>query len=134
MARILVIDDESSIRTLLHTVLKRKGHEVFLSDSGQHGIDVFARTRPLVTILDLKMPDMNGIETLKHLRMIDPQATVIILTGTGTEAARAQVQALGVTDFLMKGFSLFELGEALRRALRQANPTESPSNITSAQR
>jgi DNA-binding response OmpR family regulator len=55
MSRILVIDDEDSVRKPLKTVLTRKGHDVLLADGGQKGIDVFGRMRPLVTILDLHM-------------------------------------------------------------------------------
>jgi DNA-binding response OmpR family regulator len=117
MARILVIDDEESIRKLLHTVLKRKGHEVFLADSGQKGINMFERTRPLISILDLHLPDVNGLEVLSRLRAIDPQACVIMMTGFATEEAEAKALALGADDFLQKGFSLFELGEALRRVM-----------------
>ncbi|MBC7839588.1 MAG: response regulator [Nitrospiraceae bacterium] len=117
MARMLVIDDEESIRKLLSTVLKRKGHEVFLADSGQKGINMFERTHPLVTILDLRLPDVNGIEVLSRLRAIDPQACVIMMTGFATGEAEAKALALGADDFLQKGFSLFELGEALRRAM-----------------
>lgn len=114
---ILVIDDEASIRNLMHNVLKRKGHEVFLADSGQNGIDIFERTRPLITILDLHMPDLNGLEVLSRLRAIDPKACVIILTGVGTKEEEAKALTLRADDFLKKGFSLFELGEALRRAM-----------------
>ena len=117
MASMLVIDDEDSIRTLLHTVLKRKGHEVFLADGGQKGINMFERTRPLITILDLHLPDVNGIEVLSRLRAIDPQACVIMMTGYGTEEAKTMALKLGADDFLKKGFSLFELGEALRRVM-----------------
>ena len=117
MARMLVIDDEESIQKLLSTVLKRKGHEVFLADSGQKGIHIFERTRPLITILDLSMPDLNGIEVLSRLRAIDPRACVIIMTGYGTEEEKAKALALGADAFLKKGFSLFEFGEALRLAM-----------------
>ena len=77
MARMLVIDDEGSIRKLLYTVLKRKGHEVFVAENGQKGIDIFGRTRPLITILDLHMPGHDGMEVLNRLRAIDPKACVI---------------------------------------------------------
>jgi DNA-binding response OmpR family regulator len=117
MARMLVIDDEESIRKVLYTVLKRKGHEVFVVENGQKGIDIFGRTRPLITILDFHLLDLNGLEVLHRLRAIDPDACVIILTGQGTEEEEAKAFTLGATDFLRKGFSLFELGEALRRTM-----------------
>ncbi len=119
MARILVVDDEETIRDLLHTVLRRLGHEVLLADRGQQGIEVFRRERPQITILDLSMPDLNGIAVLKEVRTVDPQASVIILTGTGTEALERQARELGVSDFLAKGFSLHALGQALKRVLSQ---------------
>lgn len=113
---ILVIDDEVSIRNLLHTVLKRKGYEVFLADSGQKGVDMFERIHPPITILDLYMQDLNGLDVLSHIRAIDPKAFVIMLTGVGTKEAETKALTLGADVFLRKGFSLFELGEALRGA------------------
>jgi DNA-binding response OmpR family regulator len=115
MSRILVIDDEDSIRKLLKTVLTRKGHDVLLAEGGQTGIDVFERTRPLVTILDLHMPDVNGLEVLARLRAIGLHAGVIILTGYPTDEQLALARTLGTNEFLTKGFSLFALGEALKR-------------------
>jgi DNA-binding NtrC family response regulator len=127
MARILVVDDEQSIRDLLDTILRRRGHDVLLADHGQKALELFQRERPHVVILDLHMPGMNGIAALKQLRTIDAQTPVIILTGVGTEAMEQQARTLGVTDFLQKGFSLHALGSALDRALKQANPATSSS-------
>ncbi len=117
MSRILVIDDEESIRGLLRTVLTRKGHKVFLADGGRKGIALFERICPAVAIVDLRMPDLSGPDVVRSLRAFDPQACIIVLTGFGTSETEAQARALGVKDFLKKGFSLFELGEALRRVL-----------------
>ncbi len=127
MARILVVDDEQSIRDLLDTILRRRGHEVLLADQGQKALELFQRERPHVVILDLHMPGMNGIVALKQFRTIDAQTPVIILTGVGTEAMEQQARTLGVTDFLQKGFSLHALGSALDRALKHANPATSSS-------
>lgn len=119
MARILAVDDDAKIRDLLGTLLRRKGHQVLTADHGQRGVDLFRRERPDITILDIEMPNMNGIEVLRQIRQIDPQAPVIILTGAGTEAFEKQARELGVTDFLAKGFSLHELGDALKRVMNQ---------------
>jgi DNA-binding response OmpR family regulator len=102
---------------VLYTVLKRKGHEVFVAENGQKGIDIFGRTRPLITLLDFHLLDLNGLEVLHRLRAIDSKACVIILTGQGTEEEEAKAFTLGATDFLRKGFSLIELGEVLRRTM-----------------
>jgi DNA-binding response OmpR family regulator len=63
-----VVNDETSLLTLRHTVLERTGHAVVLADSGQKGIDMFARTRPFITILDLHLLDLNGLEVLSRLQ------------------------------------------------------------------
>ncbi|MGH7206264.1 MAG: response regulator [Nitrospiraceae bacterium] len=125
MARILALDDDAKIRDLLNTLLRRKGHQVLTADHGQKGIDVFRQERPDITILDIEMPNMNGIEVLRQIRQIDPQAPVIILTGAGTEAFEKQARELGVTHFLAKGFSLHELGDALNRILNRPGKTAS---------
>lgn len=127
MARMLIIDNEENLRRILQTVLTRKGHEVFLAENGEKGINVFERIRPSITLLDMRMPDMGGLEVLSHLRSIDHQAYVILLTGGG--ATEAEIQALSLTadDFLQKGFSFFELGETLRRALARMALRSLPS-------
>lgn len=128
MARILVVDDEPMMLSLLRTILTRLGHEVLMASGGQQAVELFRRDRPQVTILDLNLPDLNGIEVLRQIHEADPQASVIILTGAGTEAMEKQARELGVTDFLQKGFSLHGLGEALRRVMKQQNQTAAPTS------
>lgn len=117
MANILAVDDDAKIRDLLHIMLSRKGHTVLTASDGPKGIEVFRRERPQVTILDFEMPDMDGLAVLKEIRAIDPKAPVIMLTGAGTAEREIQARQLGVTDFLAKGFSLHELGTALKLVL-----------------
>jgi len=122
MAKILVIDDEESIRSLLDTILRRKGYDVVLADSGQKGLEVFSRERPDVIVLDLKMPGMDGLTVLQQVRSLAPTQPVIVLTGAGTPEAEQQVRALGVTEFVEKEFSLHHLGDALKRLLMHTTP------------
>src|SRR5687767_4141906 len=77
MPRILVGDDEESIRTLRDTVLTRKRHEVILADGGHKGLELFHAKRPQLTILHLLMPDLTGIDVLQSIRAQDEQAQVI---------------------------------------------------------
>jgi len=117
--RILVVDDEASIRELLSRQLMRQGRKVLVAHDGRTAIEMFRRERPQITILDLNMPDMDGIAVLKEVRTVDPQASVIMLTGSGTEALERQARELGATDFLAKGFSLHGLGQALKQVMNQ---------------
>src|SRR5437868_1219711 len=115
MASILVVDDEASVLKLFEAILTRLGHDVVTASSGRTGIEAYRRHRPMATILDLNLPDMNGIEVLTEIKTLDPHAPVLIWTGARTEAWEQQARQQGVTEFLVKGFSLHELGAALTR-------------------
>jgi len=122
MAKILVIDDEQGIRHLLDTLLRRKGYDVVLADGGQKGLELFRRERPDVVVLDLKMPEMDGLTVLRQIHSLDPKKPIIILTGARTPEVEQQVRALGVREFVEKEFSLHRLGDALKRLLK--TPTQ----------
>ena len=117
MATVLVIDDQEGIRNLLDTLLSRKGYEVVLASNGKKGLELFHRKRPDVVVLDLKMPQMDGLTVLQQVRQLNPTQPVVILTGAGTAEAEQQVRALGVTEYVEKEFSLHRLGDALKRLL-----------------
>jgi DNA-binding NtrC family response regulator len=123
MSKILVIDDEQGIRNLLDTLLSRKGYEVVLASNGQKGLELCRRERPDVVVLDLNMPEMNGLTVLQQVRQLNPAQPVVILTGAGTAEAAQQVRALGVTEFVEKEFSMHRLGDSLKRLLNSAGAT-----------
>ncbi len=124
MATILVIDDERLLCDLLQEMLRRHGHEVFTAYSGRDGIALHKERRPHFTLLDLHLPDMNGIEALTRIRENDPTAAVMILTGAASDKLERQAQELGVTDFLIKGLSPEVLMSAVTRAVQPHAPSE----------
>ena len=124
MATILVIDDERMVCDLLRAVLSRYGHEVITAFDGQNGLVLFEQHRPRFTLLDLRMPGMDGIEVLTRIRALDPKASVIVLTGTGSADLENQARQMGVTDFLSKGLSLEVLVGTMERVMQQ--PVKSP--------
>jgi CheY-like chemotaxis protein len=113
--KILVVDDEDNIRTLIQAMLKHEGRHVALAAKGKDAITMFKKERPHLTILDIDMPDIDGITVLREIRTIDPQAKVMIFTGGESPSVEREARALGVTDFLRKGFALPPLGELLSR-------------------
>ncbi len=129
MSTILVVDDERLICDLLRAVLGRHGHEVLTASNGREGLELFKKHRPRFTLLDLRMPEMNGIEVLKQIRAIDPHAAVMILTAWGSDALEQQARQLGVMDFLSKGLSLDVLVGAMERALQQPAKTTAPAQV-----
>jgi DNA-binding response OmpR family regulator len=123
MATILVIDDERLLCDLLQDMLRRHGHEVFTAYSGSAGIALHKERRPHFTLLDLHLPDMNGIEVLTRIREGDPHAAVMILTGAASDKLERQAQELGVTDFLIKGLPPEVLLSAVTRAVQSQTPS-----------
>ena len=109
--KILVVDDEENIRTLVQTMLKQEGRHVVLAALGKDAIAMFQKERPNLTILDIDMPDIDGITVLRQIRAINPQAKVMVFTGGDSPTVESQARALGVTDFLQKGLALPSLAE-----------------------
>jgi CheY-like chemotaxis protein len=115
MISILIIDDDLMNCDLLTTVFTRHGYRVISATSAREGLELFRRYAPRVTLVDLRMPEMDGLTALKEIRAIDPHAPVIILGGGATELQENQARTLRVTDFIRKGLSLDVLVEAVHR-------------------
>ena len=120
MSTLLVIDDDRLHCDLLEVALARQGYQVSTATSGRAGVALFRQLRPLVTLIDLRMPEMDGLAVLKEIRTHDPCAGVIILGGGVTEEQENQARELRVTDFLRKGLSLDVLIGAVHRVAQQA--------------
>ncbi len=119
MAKILVIENSRNTLELLETVLFNMGHEVVLAEGGRKGLDLFRQERPQVAILDLLMPDVEGVTVLKEIRTLDAETPVIILTGFATLERQNKARELGAAGFLQEGFSVHTLGATLDRVLKQ---------------
>ena len=115
MAKILIIDDEPDFRTFTDMVLKRLGYDVSLADNGWSGLELYRREHPDIILLDLKMPEMDGIEVLKQIRTVDRKQPVIVLTGDRSPQTERQVRALGVSEFLVKDSSSRLLEDTVKR-------------------
>jgi CheY-like chemotaxis protein len=102
MATILLADDEVNFCNLLKAVLSYHGHEVSTAHNGRDALALFRQHRPQITLLDLRMPEMDGLDVLRQIRMTDPRAVVMILTAGGTDKQEQQARQYGVTDFLNK--------------------------------
>jgi DNA-binding NtrC family response regulator len=114
--RALVVDDERSIRLLMEKELPRAGYMVTCAGSGEEALEQL-RTREFdVILLDLKMPGIGGMETLRRIRDFGTSAEVVILTGHPDVDSAIQAMKLGAYDYLTKPFKLVELEEVLRRA------------------
>ena len=120
MPKVLVIDDEPDILTLVDIVLRHQGYEVVLANNSRKGLELYRHEHPDVIVLDLRMPEMDGIAVLKQIRSVDLKQPVVVLTGDTAPDTERQVRALGVSEFIVKGSSLHFLGETLKRLLNVA--------------
>ena len=126
MPKVLVIDDEPNVLTLVDILLRRQGYDVMLANNSGKGLELYRHEHPDVIVLDLKMPEIDGIAVLKQIRSVDLKQPVVVLTGDTAPDTERQVRALGVSEFLVKGSSLHYLGETLKRLLR----TPAPATLT----
>ncbi|MCJ7664972.1 MAG: sigma-54 dependent transcriptional regulator [Desulfobacterales bacterium] len=116
---ILVVDDEPSMRTTLSILLKREGYHVSLASSGVAAITMLAPGEYDMILTDLKMEGVDGIELLRHIRAVDPQAEVLIFTAYGTIASAVEAMKLGAYDYIGKPFDEEELLLKIARALER---------------
>jgi two-component system, OmpR family, KDP operon response regulator KdpE len=125
VARVLAVDDEPQILTALGRSLSRVGHEVLVARTGEEAIAAAAAASPDVILLDLKLPDLDGIEVIRRLRAWSA-VPIVLLSGTGSERARVLALDAGADDFVDKPFSMEELrarlGAVLRRTMVVAAP------------
>jgi DNA-binding NtrC family response regulator len=129
MAKVLVIDDAPNVRTLLAMLLRQQGYDVILADNGWKGLQLYRQKHPDVILLDLNMPELDGVTVLKQIRSVDLKQPVIIFTGDSTPATVRQVRALGVSEFIVKGFSMNLLVDTLKRLLKPSTLVISSSVV-----
>jgi two-component system nitrogen regulation response regulator NtrX len=118
MARILVVDDEEGIRKILKQVLEYEGHQVSVAGGGGEGLGVFQEFRPDLTLLDVKMARMDGLEVLDRIRENDPVAVVVMISGHGTIETAVEATRRGAYDFLEKPLDTDRLLVTIRNGLQ----------------
>jgi len=112
---ILIVDDEEAQRSLLAGFLKKKDYTVTTAASGKEAIEKNETTGFDLAILDLKMPEIDGIETMVKMKEIDPETYFIILTGYGTVESAVEAMKLGAHDYISKPINLDELEMMIER-------------------
>ena len=125
MSKVLIVDDEPAILTVLERVLETDGHEVITADTGAKAVDLAVTGAPDLVILDLRLPDIDGIELTKVLRRW-LQVPILILSGFNEEARKVEALDSGADDYLQKPFGLAELRARLRALQRRTAENTDP--------
>lgn len=117
--RILFIDDDPDVLRTLGDYFERLGHTVYRAESGKEGIGIWEREKPDVTVLDLFMPEMNGLEVLEVLKQ--KRAIVIMLTAFGEIESAVDAMRLGAENFLTKPIEMTHLAQAVDKAAEKGH-------------
>jgi DNA-binding response OmpR family regulator len=125
--RVLVVEDDSAIRQGIVDALKFKGYEVYEAKTGSAGLEMAVRSDCELVLLDLILPERDGLEILREVRATRPALPVIILTAKGDENDRVQGLQLGADDYVVKPFSVKELLARVEAVLRRS--AERPSDL-----
>lgn len=118
---ILVIDDEDAVRQSLADYLEDLGYRILTAENGRAGVELFERERADLVLVDLRMPEMDGLEVLAHITKISPDTPLIVVSGTGVITDAVEALHLGAWDYLLKPIQNFSvLAHAVESAIEKA--------------
>src|SRR3990170_7060684 len=132
MSKILVVEDEATVRDILALNLRAEGHEVVTAADGAAGLKLAREQAPDLIIPDLMLPELDGLSLCRMLRR-DSEVPIIMLTARGTEMDRITGLETGADDYVVKPFSLGELLARVRAQLRRAGSEKRASAATRLQ-
>lgn len=132
MAKVLVVDDDPSLRQALRGALGRVGFDVVVAADARGGLDLLATALPDAVVLDLGLPDAHGVDVVRRFRGLS-SVPVLILSGSTEESRKVQALEAGADDYLDKPFGVDELGARLRALLRRSGSTDTePTGVAPA--
>lgn len=117
MARILVVDDAAFMRVRAVRVLEDAGHEVVQAENGLEAVQRYSESRPDAVLMDITMPQMDGLAALKEIKRIDPSARIAMVTAMGQQAIVMEALKSGAKDFVLKPFQADRVLAALQKLL-----------------
>lgn len=130
MIHILAVDDEPALLRALVLNLTNRGYTVSTADTGETAISQTAITRPDLMILDLGLPDLDGLDVISHIRRLQPELPIVVLSARTGSTDKVTALDLGAVDYVTKPFSMDELLARLRAAARRVSIAEPSIPIT----
>jgi two-component system response regulator MprA len=131
--RVLVVDDDRSVREALRRALTLAGYDVRLAEGGAEALETVAQAVPEAVVLDIGMPEMDGLEVCTRLRMLGNRVPILMLTARDTVSDRVAGLDAGADDYLVKPFDVEELKARLRALLRRTGPERDGENLSFAE-
>lgn len=119
VTKVLIIDDEADLCDIISRILQKAGYKTYVANNGNTGLEIFQREFPNAVILDLRMPGMDGIETLKNIKNINCDIPIIIITAYGEIRSAVEAIKLGAYDYFTKPFNNDEIVLTVKRAVEE---------------
>ena len=117
MAKILIVDDAEFLRVRISKMLSGDGHEIVEAENGARAVEQYKLIHPDMVLMDITMPEMDGLSALKAIRSFDPKAKVIMLTALGQESVVLEAIKSGARDFIVKPFERDRVINAISKIL-----------------
>ncbi|PIC85191.1 two-component system response regulator [Sporosarcina sp. P20a] len=117
MKHLLIVDDQPGIRLLLEEIFKPTGIMTALASNGKEALEIVRKQNPDCVLLDMKMPGMNGVEVLREIRTISPEAIVMMMTAYSEIELLNDADKLGIDQHFTKPFDIFEVRDSVLRRL-----------------
>ncbi len=121
---VLLVEDTLSLQMVYRSILATAGHRVAVAASAAEGLEQFRTHRPMVVLLDLILPDRDGLEVMQEIQALQPETRVIAITANGSVNRAVEAMRAGAHDFLVKPFDEGKFLSAVQNALAEANPRE----------
>jgi two-component system, chemotaxis family, chemotaxis protein CheY len=118
MPKILIVDDAEFLRLRISKMLTGEGYEVFEAENGLKAIQAYQANHPDLVLMDVTMPEMDGLTALKQIRALDAKAKIIMLTALGQESVVLEAIKSGARDFVVKPFERDRVLNAIQKQLR----------------
>ncbi|MBR2401845.1 MAG: response regulator [Lachnospiraceae bacterium] len=118
MAKILIVDDAAFMRMMIKDILTKNGYEIAAeAENGQKAVEKYAETKPDLVLMDITMPEMDGIQALKKIKELDGGANVIMCSAMGQQAMVIEAIQSGAKDFIVKPFQAERVLEAVKKVV-----------------
>ena len=118
--RILIVEDQQYVSSLLADAVRLQGHEVIVAGDGTQGLALLDREHPDAVFLDIVMPEPDGVEVLRRIRQRSQELPVVVITGGASAQQREDLRRLGVTDFVEKPLLLDQIQQTLNNVVKRS--------------
>lgn len=129
--KILVVDDEAHICDIFYRILTKGGYKVSTAANGKKALEITKKKKPDLVLLDLKLPDLDGIKVLRQIKEIRKDIMVIVITAYGTVKTAREAMKLGAYDYISKPFNLTKVENLIKKTLEMQALTKEVATLRS---